>query len=63
MDLLVGKLTNPLNLMIIQVVVSLVILRDSIGLVERHMAFRPYADVDFNEEAEGDNKVPVSLTP
>ena len=43
--------------MIIQVVISLVILCDSIGLVERHMTFRPYADVDFNEEAEGDNKV------
>ena len=49
--------------MIIQVVVSLVILCDSIGLVERHMTFRPYADVDFNEEEEGDNKVPASLTP
>ena len=63
MDVWVGKLTNPLNLMIIQVVVSLVIHCDSIGLVERHMTFAPYADVDFNEEEEGDNKVPASLTP
>ena len=63
LDLWVGKLTNPLNLMIIQVVVSLVIHCDRIGLVERHMTVRPYADVDFNEEEEGDNKVSVSLTP